>query len=156
MHALGGHPPLDYLVPGNIRHCWSRSPWPTGHLDNKEIVFDSILERDIVKGWWNGSAITVPLETVTEITFFEAPKVDYSIIGNDIKTGIMGLTRRNDGKKFVMHDAFMPSECNCSYITYTYRNPFTGETLQANAAIDGLQKIIFEDGVRWFTKQIQS
>lgn len=34
-------------------------------LDNKEIVFDSILERDIIKGWWNGSAITVPLDTVT-------------------------------------------------------------------------------------------
>lgn len=117
-------------------------------LDNKEIVFDSIRERDIVKGWWNGSAITVPLETVTEIIFFEAPKVDYSIIGNDIKTGIMGLTRRADGKKFVLHDAFMPADCNCSYLTYTYRNPFTGETLQANAAIDGLQKIIFEDGVR--------
>jgi len=67
-------------------------------LDNKEIVFDSIMDRDIVKGWWNGSAISVPVDTVTEITFFEAPKVDYSIIGNDIKTGIMGLTRRNDGK----------------------------------------------------------
>ena len=117
-------------------------------LDNKEIVFDSIMERDLIKGWWNGSAITVPLDTVTEITFFEAPKVDYSIIGNEIKTGIIGLTRRNDGKKFVLHDAFMPADCNCSYITYTYRNPFTGETLQANAAIDGLQKIIFEDGVR--------
>lgn len=117
-------------------------------LDNKEIVFDSILERDVVKGWWNGSAISVPLDTVTEITFFEAPKVDYSIIGNEIKTGIMGLTRRADGKKFVMHDAFMPADCNCSYLTYTYRNPFTGETLRANAAIDGLQKIIFEDGVR--------
>ena len=117
-------------------------------LDNKEIVFDSILERDVVKGWWNGSAISVPLDTVTEITFFEAPKVDYSIIGNEIKTGILGLTRRADGKKFVMHDAFMPADCNCSYITYTYRNPFTGETLRANAAIDGLQKIIFEDGVR--------
>ncbi len=117
-------------------------------LDNKEIVFDSILDRDIVKGWWNGSAITVPLETVTEITFFESPKVDYSIVGNDIKTGIIGLTRRTDGKKFVMNDAFMPSDCNCSYITYTYLNPFTGATLQANAAIDGLQKIIFEDGVR--------
>ena len=117
-------------------------------LDNKEIVFDSIMDRDIVKGWWNGSAISVPVDTVTEITFFEAPKVDYSIIGNDIKTGIMGLTRSSDGKKFVLHDAFMPADCNCSYITYTYRNPFTGESLQANAAIDGLQKIIFEDGVR--------
>ena len=82
------------------------------------------------------------MKTVSEVTFFEAPKVDYSIIGNDIKTGIIGLTRSNDGKKFVMHDAFMPSDCNCSYITYTYRNPFTGEVLQANAAIDGLQKII--------------
>lgn len=60
----------------------------------------------------------------------------------------MGLTRRTDGKKFVLHDAFMPTDCDCSYITYTYPNPFTGETLQANAAIDGLQKIIFEDGVR--------
>lgn len=117
-------------------------------LDNKEIVFDGIQDRDIVKGWWNGSALTVPVETVSEITFFEAPKVDYSIIGNDIKTGIMGLTRRSDGKKFVLQDAFIPSDCNCSYLTYTYRNPFTGEVLQANAAIDGLQKIIFEDGVR--------
>ena len=25
-------------------------------LDNKEIVFDSIKNRDLVKGWWNGSA----------------------------------------------------------------------------------------------------
>lgn len=39
-------------------------------LDNREIVFDSIKERDIVKGWWNGSALTVPLDTVTEITLF--------------------------------------------------------------------------------------
>ncbi len=90
----------------------------------------------------------MPLDTVTEITFFEAPKVDYSIIGNDINTGILGMTRRSDGKKFVLSDAFMPADCNCSFITYTYRNPFTGETLQANAAIDGLQKIIFDDGVR--------
>ena len=117
-------------------------------LDNKEIVFDSIKNRDLVKGWWNGSALSVPLDTVSEITFFEAPKVDYSIIGNNIKTGIIGLTRRTDGRKFVLNDAFLPSDCNCSYLTYTYRNPFTGEVLQANAAIDGLQKIIFEDGVR--------
>lgn len=86
--------------------------------------------------------------TVSEVTFFEAPKVDYSIIGNDIKTGTMGLTRASDGKQFVLQDAFMPADCNCSYITYTYKNPFTGETLQANAAIDGLQRIVFEDGVR--------
>ena len=117
-------------------------------LDNREIVFDSITERDTVKGWWNGSALTVPMNTVSEVTFFEAPKVDYSIIGNDIKTGTMGLTRASDGKQFVLQDAFMPADCNCSYITYTYKNPFTGETLQANAAIDGLQRIIFEDGVR--------
>ena len=117
-------------------------------LDNKEIVFDSLKNRDLIKGWWNGSAISVPMDTVSEITFFEAPKVDYSIIGNNIKTGIIGLTRRADGKKFVLNDAFLPSDCNCSYLTYTYRNPFTGEVLQANAAIDGLQKIIFEDGVR--------
>jgi hypothetical protein len=117
-------------------------------LDNKEIVFDGITNRDVVKGWWNGSAINVPLETVSEITLFEAPKVDYSIIGNSIKTGTIGLTRRSDGKKFALNDAFLPSDCNCSYLTYTYRNPFTGEVLQANAAIDGLQKIIFEDGVR--------
>ena len=117
-------------------------------LDNKEIVFDSLKNRDLIKGWWNGSAISVPLDTVSEMTFFEAPKVDYSIIGNNIKTGIIGLTRRADGKKFVLNDAFLPSDCNCSYLTYTYRNPFTGEVLQANAAIDGLQKISFEDGVR--------
>jgi hypothetical protein len=96
----------------------------------------------------NGSAISVPVDTVTKITFFEPPNVDYSIIGNEIKTGVIGLTRRNDGKKHVLHDAFVPADCNCSYITYTYLNPFTGETLQANAAIDGLQKIIFADGVR--------
>jgi hypothetical protein len=117
-------------------------------LDNREIVFDSITERDTVKGWWNGSALTVPIKTVSEVTFFEAPKVDYSIIGNDIKTGTMGLTRASDGKQFVLQDAFMPADCNCSYITYTYKNPFTGETLQANAAIDGLQRIVFEDGAR--------
>lgn len=117
-------------------------------LDNKEIVFEGIKSRDVVKGWWNGSAITVPLETVSEVTLFDAPKVDYSIIGNNIKTGVIGLTRRSDGKKFVLNDAFLPSDCNCSYLTYTYQNPFTGEAMQANAALDGLQKIIFEDGVR--------
>ena len=117
-------------------------------LDNKEIVFESIKNRDTVKGWWNGSSIAVPVDTVSEITLFEAPKVDYSIIGNNIKTGLVGLTRRSDGKKFVLNDAFLPSDCNCSYLTYTYRNPFTGEVLQANAAIDGLQQIIFDDGVR--------
>jgi hypothetical protein len=139
---------LTVLLAVSVASADQSRPGRLVTLDNKEIVFDSIMERDLVKGWWNGSAISVPLDTVTEITFFEAPKVDYSIIGNDIKTGILGLTRRADGKKFVLHDAFLPADCNCSYITYTYKNPFTGETLQANAAIDGLQKIIFEDGVR--------
>ena len=36
-------------------------------LDNKEIVFDSIMDRDVVKGWWNGSAITVPVDTVNRV-----------------------------------------------------------------------------------------
>jgi len=141
-------PLLAILLQVGIASADQNRPGRLVTLDNKEIVFDSIKERDQVKGWWNGSAIAVPLDTVTEITFFEAPKVDYSIIGSDIKTGVLGLTRRADGKKFVLADAFLPSDCNCSYITYTYKNPFTGETLQANAAIDGLQKIIFEDGVR--------
>jgi hypothetical protein len=114
-------------------------------LDNKEVVFEGILNRDVVKGWWNGSAITVPLKTVGEVTFFETPKNDYSIIGNNIKTGVLGLTRLADKRTFVLNDAFLPSDCNCSYLTYTYRNPFTGELLQANAAIDGLQKIVFDD-----------
>ena len=114
-------------------------------LDNKEVVFDGILNRDIVKGWWNGSALTVPLKTVGEVTFYETPKSDYSIIGNNIKTGSIGLTRLTDKRTFVLNDAFLPSDCNCSYLTYTYRNPFTGELLQANAAIDGLQKIVFDD-----------
>lgn len=114
-------------------------------LDNKEVVFEGILNRDVVKGWWNGSAITVPLKTVGEVTFFETPKNDYSIIGNNIKTGVLGLTRLTDKRTFVLNDAFLPSDCNCSYLTYTYRNPFTGELLQANAAIDGLQKIVFDD-----------
>ena len=92
--------------------------------------------------------LAAPLETVTEITFSEAPNGNDNIIGNDIKTGIMGLTRRSDSKQFVRHEAFIPSGCYCSYITYTDHNPFTGQTQQANAAIDGLQKIIFEDGVR--------
>ena len=108
-------------------------------LDNKEFVFDSIMDRDIVKGRRNGSAISAPVDTITEITSFEAPKVYYCI---------MGLTRRNDGKKFVLHDAFMPADCNSSYITYTYQNSFTREILLANAAFEGLQKIIFEDVVR--------
>jgi hypothetical protein len=38
-------------------------------LDNKEIVFDSIMDQDSVKVWWNGLAISVPVDTVTEITF---------------------------------------------------------------------------------------
>lgn len=138
-------PLLTILFLATLASADQNRPGQLITLDNKEIVFDSILERDIVKGWWNGSAISVPLKTVSEITFFEAPKVDYSIIGNDIKTGIIGLTRRSDGKQFVLQDAFLPSDCNCSYITYTYKNPFTGETLQANAAIDGLQKIVFGD-----------
>ncbi len=117
-------------------------------LDNKEVVFEGLLNRDVVKGWWNGSAITVPLKTVGEITFFETPKNDYSIIGNNIKTGVIGLTRLTDKRTFVLNDAFLPSDCNCSYLTYTYRNPFTGELLQANAAIDGLQKIVFEDAAK--------
>lgn len=119
----------------------------SGHLvtlDNKEIVFEGIVNRDVVKGWWNGSAITVPVNTVSEITFFETPKNDYSIIGNNIKTGVLSLTRLTDKRTFVINDAFLPSDCNCSYLTYTYRNPFTGELLRANAAIDGLQKIIFD------------
>lgn len=123
----------------------------SGHLvtlDNKEIVFEGIVNRDVVKGWWNGSAITVPVNTVSEITFFETPKNDYSIIGNNIKTGVLSLTRLTDKRTFVINDAFLPSDCNCSYLTYTYRNPFTGELLQANAAIDGLQKIIFDDAPR--------
>lgn len=114
-------------------------------LDNKEVMFDGILNRDVVKGWWNGSALTVPLKTVGEVTFYETPKSDYSIIGNNIKTGSISLTRLTDKRTFVLNDAFLPSDCNCSYLTYTYRNPFTGELLQANAAIDGLQKIVFDD-----------
>ena len=114
-------------------------------LDNKEVVFDGILNRDLVKGWWNGSALTVPLKTVGEVTFYETPKSDYSIIGNNIKTGAIGLTRLADKRTFVLNDAFLPSDCNCSDLPYTYRNPFTGELLQANAAIDGLQKIVFDD-----------
>ncbi len=139
---------LTVFLLAGIASADQKRPGRLVTLDNKEIVFDGILERDIVKGWWNGSALTVPIETVSEITFFDAPQVDYSIIGNDIKTGKLGLNRRSDGKQFVLLDAFLPADCNCSYLTYTYKNPFTGETLQANAAIDGLRKIIFEDGKR--------
>ena len=88
-------------------------------LDNKEIGFEGILNRDMVKGWWNGSAIMVPLKTVAEVTFSETPKSDYSIIGNKIKTGSISLTRLTDKRTFVLTEAFLPSDCNCSYLTYT-------------------------------------
>jgi hypothetical protein len=117
-------------------------------LDNKEIVFESLVNRNEVKGWLNGSAISVPFDTLSEIIFVETPKKDYSIIGSNIETGILVLTHRADGKMFALRDAFLPSDCNCSYLTYTYLNPFTGEVQQANAAIDGLQQIIFKDGAR--------
>lgn len=117
-------------------------------LDNKEILFDGITNRTQVKGWLEGSAISVSFDKLAEITFVETPKNDYSIIGNNIETGILLLTNRADGKMFVLRDAFLPSDCNCSYLTYTYRNPFTGEVMQANAAIEGLQKIIFAGSPR--------
>ena len=39
-------------------------------LDNKEIVFDRMTDRDIFKVWWNSSAISEPMGTAIEITLF--------------------------------------------------------------------------------------
>lgn len=112
-------------------------------IDGKEISFFRLDGRTTIKGWLNGIAIEVPMDTVSQVVFFDTPSVSYSMAGNNISSGNMELTRRADGKKFILTDAFLPSDCDCTYITYSYRNPFTDEMSQANAAIDGLRKIIF-------------
>ncbi|ORJ60266.1 hypothetical protein C2E25_15580 [Geothermobacter hydrogeniphilus] len=113
-------------------------------LDGQEVSFFQI-DRTLVKGWWNGTPIEVPLETVSEILFLDSPKVNYSMSGNEISSGQIELTRKSDGKKFILRDAFLPSDCDCTFITYTYRNPFTLELGSENLPLDGLKQIIFAD-----------
>ncbi|RME33274.1 MAG: hypothetical protein D6794_11770 [Deltaproteobacteria bacterium] len=113
-------------------------------LEGQEVSFFKI-DRNLVKGWWNGTPIEVPLEFVSEILFLDSPKVNYSMFGNEISAGQIELTRKSDGKKFILKDAFLPSDCNCTFITYTYRNPFTLELGTESLPIDGLKQIIFVD-----------
>ncbi len=116
-------------------------------IEGQEIAFFRIEGRETIKGWLNGTAIDIPIETVSQMVFFDTPNVNYSIFGNDISAGELEVTRKSDNKSFFLQDAFLPSDCDCTYITYTYRNPFTDETNQGNTALDGLRKIIFfEEG----------
>ncbi len=114
-------------------------------IEGQEISFFRIEDRDTVKGWLNGTAIEIPMDTVSEIVFFDSPNVSYSMFGNDISSGEVEVTRRSDGQRFILKDAFLPSDCDCTYLTYTYRNPFTDEVNQGNTALDGLRKIGFSD-----------
>lgn len=117
-------------------------------IDGQEIIFFQLEGRPVIKGWLSGTAIDIPLETVSQIVFFDSPDINYSMFGNDISSGNVEVTRKADGKKFMIQDAFLPSDCDCTYVTYTYRNPFTEEINQGNTALDGLRKIIFEDGTK--------
>jgi len=117
-------------------------------VEGQEIGFFQIEGRSVIKGWLNGTAIDIPLETVSQIVFFDSPDINYSMFGNDISSGNLEVTRKADGVKFMIQDAFLPSDCDCTYITYTYRNPFTEEINQGNTALDGLRKVIFDDGIK--------
>lgn len=117
-------------------------------VEGREIAFFRLDGRSTIKGWLNGIAIEVPMDTVSQVVFFDSPNVSYSMFGNNISSGNIELTRRADGKKFILTDAFLPSDCDCTYLTYSYRNPFTDEMNQANAALDGLRKILFLDDQR--------
>jgi hypothetical protein len=117
-------------------------------IEGQEIGFFQFEGRQIIKGWLNGTAIDIPMDTVSQIVFFDSPDINYSMFGNDISSGSLEVTRKSDGKKFMIQDAFLPSDCDCTYVTYTYRNPFTEEINQGNTAVDGLRKIIFDDGTK--------
>ncbi len=117
-------------------------------IEGQEIGFFQFDGRPIIKGWLNGTAIDIPMDTVSQIVFFDSPDINYSMFGNDISSGSLEVTRKSDGKKFMIQDAFLPSDCDCTYVTYTYRNPFTEEINQGNTALDGLRKIIFDDGTK--------
>ncbi len=117
-------------------------------IEGQEIGFFQLEGRPVIKGWLNGTAIDIPMDTVSQIVFFDSPDINYSMFGNDISSGNLEVTRKSDGSKFMIQDAFLPSDCDCTYITYTYRNPFTEEINQGNTALDGLRKIIFDDGAK--------
>lgn len=114
-------------------------------IDGQEIHFFRIEDRTLIKGWLDGTAIEIPLESVGEVLLFDSPNASYSMFGNDISAGQMEVSRRFDGRRFIVQDAFLPSNCDCTYLTYSYRNPFTDEILRGNMAIDGLRRIIFND-----------
>lgn len=116
-------------------------------IEGQEISFFRIQDRDTIKGWLNGTAIEIPMDTVSEIVFFDSPNVSYSMFGNDISSGEVEVTRKADGQRFILNDAFLPSDCDCTYLTYSYRNPFTDEINQGNTALDGLRKIVFQNGL---------
>ncbi|KIH76325.1 hypothetical protein SAMN05660860_00033 [Geoalkalibacter ferrihydriticus] len=114
-------------------------------IDGQEVRFFRIEDRNLIKGWFNGTALEVPMDAVREIVFFDSPNASYSMFGNDISAGEMELTRKTDGQKFIIQDAFLPSDCDCTYLTYSYRNPFTDDINRGNFAIDGLRRIVFDD-----------
>jgi len=114
-------------------------------IEGQEIRFYRIDDRDTIKGWLNGTAIEVPLSSVSVVVFLDSPNSSYSMFGNDISSGEVELTRKLDGKSFILQDAFLPSECDCTFMTYSYRNPFTDEINQGNTALDGLRRIVFDD-----------
>lgn len=114
-------------------------------IEGQEISFFKLDDRPLIKGWLNGTALEIPVDTVSEIVLFDTPRVNYSILGNQISSGEMELSRRMDGKKFIVEDAFLPSDCDCTHLTYTYRNPFTEEFIKGNIDISGIKKIIFEE-----------
>jgi hypothetical protein len=114
-------------------------------IDGQEINFFRIEDRSLIKGWLEGTAIEIPLESVGEVVFLDSPNASYSMFGNDISAGQVEVSRRFDGRRFMVQDAFLPSDCDCTYLTYSYRNPFTDEIHRGNMAIDGLRRIIFSD-----------
>ncbi len=114
-------------------------------IEGQEIQFFRIDDRGTIKGWLNGTAIEIPMDTVSEVVFFDSPNASYSMFGNDISSGEIEVTRALDGKKFILQDAFLPSDCDCTFLTYSYRNPFTDDINQGNTALDGLRRIVFEN-----------
>ena len=143
--SLIGFLTLFLVLPGSFSMAGDSRPGKFVTIEGQEISFFRIEGRDLIKGWFNGTAIDIPVDTVSQIVLFDSPNVNYSIFGNEISAGEMEVTRKVDGRTFLLQDAFLPSDCDCTFLTYTYRNPFTDETIQGNAALDGLRKIVFQD-----------
>ena len=71
-------------------------------IEGQEIGFFQIEGRPIIKGWLNGTAIDIPMDTVSQVVFFDSPDINYSMFGNDISSGNLEVTRKSDGKKFMI------------------------------------------------------